>query len=106
MGIALNIYIASGNLTKRMTLLRLSFCFLPFFQTRKEKVEAETATPAKEGEQPREGDISFPLYISHPVRQKKKKVYRTDQTTFIIGETPKGTRRYASLSLRFCGSVT
>jgi hypothetical protein len=28
---------------------------------------------------------------------QKKKVYRTDQTTFIMGETPKGIRRYGSV---------
>ncbi|CAO2596421.1 DNA excision repair protein ERCC-6-like 2, partial [Lemmus lemmus] len=42
---------------------------------------------------PRDGTISSPLCVSHPVSQKKKDVYRTNQTTFIIGETPKGIRR-------------
>ncbi|XP_058157534.1 DNA excision repair protein ERCC-6-like 2 isoform X2 [Dasypus novemcinctus] len=59
----------------------------------KEKLRTDTATHAKKTQQPGEGDISFPLFISYPVSQNKKKVYRTDQTTFIIGETPKGIRR-------------
>lgn len=62
-------------------------------RARKVKVKGDTLTQTKECQQPNEGAISFPLYISHPVSQKKKKVYRTDQTTFIIGETPKGIRR-------------
>ncbi|XP_006746060.1 DNA excision repair protein ERCC-6-like 2 isoform X1 [Leptonychotes weddellii] len=62
-------------------------------KTQKEKVKTDTLTHTKKGQQLSEGSISFPLYISHPVSQKKKKVYRTDQTTFIIGETPKGIRR-------------
>ncbi|XP_032696375.1 DNA excision repair protein ERCC-6-like 2 isoform X1 [Lontra canadensis] len=62
-------------------------------KTHKEKVKTDTLTHTKKGHQLSEGSISFPLYISHPVTQKKKKVYRTDQTTFIIGETPKGIRR-------------
>ncbi|XP_037653088.1 DNA excision repair protein ERCC-6-like 2 isoform X3 [Choloepus didactylus] len=59
----------------------------------KEKLNTDTSAHTKKGQQPSEGDISFPLYISYPVSQKKKKVYRIDQTTFIIGETPKGIRR-------------
>ncbi|XP_054444072.1 DNA excision repair protein ERCC-6-like 2 [Pteronotus mesoamericanus] len=62
-------------------------------KTYKDKKKADTLTHTKRGHQPSEEGISFPLYISHPVSQKKKKVYRTDQTTFIIGETPKGIRR-------------
>ncbi|XP_003783046.2 DNA excision repair protein ERCC-6-like 2 [Otolemur garnettii] len=62
-------------------------------QTYKEKVNADTSTYTRKDQQPSEGNISFPLYISKPVSQKKKKVFRTDQTTFIIGETPKGIRR-------------
>lgn len=59
-------------------------------------MEAATSTHTKEVQQAREGDISCPLYIAHPVSQKKKKVYRTEQTTFILGETPKGVRRYVT----------
>ncbi|XP_074186358.1 DNA excision repair protein ERCC-6-like 2 isoform X3 [Rhinolophus sinicus] len=59
----------------------------------KEKMKAATLTHTKKEQQASEGGISSPLYISHPVSQKKKKVYRTDQTTFILGETPKGIRR-------------
>nr|XP_055205962.1 DNA excision repair protein ERCC-6-like 2 isoform X3 [Gorilla gorilla gorilla] len=59
----------------------------------KEKVDADTLPHTKKGQQPSEGSISLPLYISNPVNQKKKKVYHTNQTTFIIGETPKGIRR-------------
>lgn len=59
----------------------------------KEKMKADTLTHTKKKQQASEGGISSPLYISHPVSQKKKKVYRTDQTTFILGETPKGIRR-------------
>uniref|UniRef100_A0A8C3X3D5 DNA excision repair protein ERCC-6-like 2 n=1 Tax=Catagonus wagneri TaxID=51154 RepID=A0A8C3X3D5_9CETA len=59
----------------------------------KAKVKGAISTQTKECPQPHEGNVSFPLYISHPISQKKKKVYRTDQTTFIIGETPKGIRR-------------
>ncbi|KAB0373079.1 hypothetical protein FD755_014738, partial [Muntiacus reevesi] len=61
--------------------------------TRKEKMKGDISTHTKECQPPSEGGISFPLYVSHPVSQKKKKVCRTDQTTFIIGETPKGIRR-------------
>ena len=71
-----------------------SFCSHPLFQTHKEKMKGDISTCTKECQPPSEGGISFPLYISHPVSQKKKKVCRTDQTTFIIGETPKGIRRY------------
>nr|XP_023400449.1 DNA excision repair protein ERCC-6-like 2 isoform X2 [Loxodonta africana] len=60
-------------------------------KTYQEKIKKDTHT--KKGQQPGEGGISFPFYISYPVTQKKKKVYHTDQTTFIIGETPKGIRR-------------
>ncbi|XP_021566108.1 DNA excision repair protein ERCC-6-like 2 [Carlito syrichta] len=62
-------------------------------KTYKEKVNADTLTHTKKDQPPSEGSISFPLYFSHPVSQKEKKVYRTDQTTFIIGQTPKGIRR-------------
>lgn len=57
-------------------------------------MKADTLTHTKKEQQASKGGISSPLYISHPVSQKKKKVYRTDQTTFILGETPKGIRRY------------
>ncbi|XP_006167886.2 DNA excision repair protein ERCC-6-like 2 isoform X1 [Tupaia chinensis] len=62
-------------------------------KTYEEKVNPDIPTHTKEGQQPSEGGISSPLYISHPVSQKKKKVYHTGQTTFIIGKTPKGIRR-------------
>ncbi|XP_062965511.1 DNA excision repair protein ERCC-6-like 2 isoform X2 [Cynocephalus volans] len=62
-------------------------------KTYKEKVNADTLTHTKKGQQRSEGGIAFPVCISHPVSQKKKKAYRTDQTTFIIGETPKEIRR-------------
>ncbi|XP_047279313.1 DNA excision repair protein ERCC-6-like 2 isoform X4 [Homo sapiens] len=65
-------------------------------KTYKEKVDADTLPHTKKGQQPSEGSISLPLYISNPVNQKKKKVYHTNQTTFIIGETPKGIRRSQS----------
>ncbi|XP_036760278.2 DNA excision repair protein ERCC-6-like 2 isoform X5 [Manis pentadactyla] len=58
----------------------------------KEKMEADTLTQTEKSQQPHEGSLSFPLYVSHPVSQKKKKVYRRGQITFIIGETPKGVR--------------
>lgn len=61
-------------------------------KTYKDKTKADTSTHI-EVQQASEGDISCPLYIAHPVSQKKKKVYRTDQTTFLLGETPKGVRR-------------
>lgn len=59
----------------------------------KEKINVDTVIHKKTDQPPNEEGISFPLYISHPVSQKKKKVYRTDQNIFIIGETPKGIRR-------------
>ncbi|KAM5328099.1 DNA excision repair protein ERCC-6-like 2 isoform 2-T2 [Glossophaga mutica] len=62
-------------------------------ETHKDKMKTDTSTHTKKGHRPSEEGISLPLYISHPVSQKEKKVYRTDQTTFIIGETPKGIRR-------------
>lgn len=62
-------------------------------KTHKEKMKGDISTRTKECQPLSEGSISFPLYISHPVSQKKKKVCRIDQTTFIIGETPKGIRR-------------
>ncbi|XP_024414034.2 DNA excision repair protein ERCC-6-like 2 isoform X2 [Desmodus rotundus] len=62
-------------------------------ETHKDKMKTDTSTHTKKGHQPSKEGISSPLYISHPVSQKEKKVYRTDQTTFIIGETPKGIRR-------------
>ncbi|ELV11040.1 Putative DNA repair and recombination protein RAD26-like protein [Tupaia chinensis] len=67
-------------------------------KTYEEKVNPDIPTHTKEGQQPSEGGISSPLYISHPVSQKKKKVYHTGQTTFIIGKTPKGIRSEESLS--------
>lgn len=63
-------------------------------KTHKEKMKTDTLTRTEKGQQLSEGNISFPLYISHPVSKKKKIVYRTEQTIFIIGETPKGIRRY------------
>ncbi|XP_036996900.2 DNA excision repair protein ERCC-6-like 2 isoform X2 [Artibeus jamaicensis] len=84
-------------------------------ETHKDKMKTDTSTHIKNGHPPSEEGISFPLCISHPVSQKKKKVYRTDQTTFIIGETPKGIRRkqfeemasYFNLSsLKFAQHVT
>ncbi|XP_023620802.1 DNA excision repair protein ERCC-6-like 2 isoform X1 [Myotis lucifugus] len=62
-------------------------------KTYQDKTKADTSTHAKEVQQASEGDVSCPLYIAHPVSQKKKKVYHTDQTTFILGETPRGVRR-------------
>ncbi|CAD7691758.1 unnamed protein product [Nyctereutes procyonoides] len=62
-------------------------------KTHKEKMKTDTLTRTEKGQQLSEGNISFPLYISHPVSKKKKIVYRTEQTIFIIGETPKGIRR-------------
>ncbi|KAM8803464.1 DNA excision repair protein ERCC-6-like 2 isoform 2-T2 [Rhynchonycteris naso] len=62
-------------------------------KTYKAKMKTDTSTHTKKGQQPSEGGISFPLYISQPVSQRKKRVHRTDQATFIIGETPKGIRR-------------
>ncbi|KAG8510615.1 DNA excision repair protein ERCC-6-like 2, partial [Galemys pyrenaicus] len=61
--------------------------------TYKEKRKTDTWMHTKKDQQPSEGSSSFPLYIPHPVSQKKKKVYHADQTTFIIGETPKVFRR-------------
>ncbi|XP_075825490.1 DNA excision repair protein ERCC-6-like 2 isoform X2 [Microtus pennsylvanicus] len=58
-------------------------------KTYKNKVDAHS----EKDETPSDGTISSPLCVSHPVSQKKKDVYRTNQTTFIIGETPKGIRR-------------
>ncbi|KAM5227760.1 DNA excision repair protein ERCC-6-like 2 [Ctenodactylus gundi] len=58
----------------------------------KEKVNADTVTHTETDQPPGEEGIAFPPYISHPVSHRKK-VYRTDQTAFIIGETPKGIRR-------------
>ncbi|XP_036760280.2 DNA excision repair protein ERCC-6-like 2 isoform X6 [Manis pentadactyla] len=64
----------------------------------KEKMEADTLTQTEKSQQPHEGSLSFPLYVSHPVSQKKKKVYRRGQITFIIGETPKGVRRTSDMT--------
>uniref|UniRef100_A0A4X2KHD0 ERCC excision repair 6 like 2 n=1 Tax=Vombatus ursinus TaxID=29139 RepID=A0A4X2KHD0_VOMUR len=47
----------------------------------------------KKGQQPSEENHSLPLYITNPVIYKKKEVYHVGQTTFIMGETPKGIRR-------------
>ncbi|XP_012582079.1 PREDICTED: DNA excision repair protein ERCC-6-like 2 isoform X2 [Condylura cristata] len=59
-----------------------------------EKRKSDTLGHAKKDQQPSEGSSSFSLYLSHPVSQKKKKkIYHADQTTFIIGETPKVFRR-------------
>lgn len=50
-------------------------------------------SPTEKDQPSNAGGISSPLYVSHPVIQKKKDVYRTNHTTFIIGETPRGIRR-------------
>ncbi|XP_003468448.3 DNA excision repair protein ERCC-6-like 2 isoform X4 [Cavia porcellus] len=57
------------------------------------KASVDTVAPKKTDQLWSGEGISFPLFVSHPVRQKVKKVCRTDQATFIIGETPKGIRR-------------
>ncbi|XP_060236319.1 DNA excision repair protein ERCC-6-like 2 isoform X3 [Meriones unguiculatus] len=57
-------------------------------KTYENKVTIDTVTPA-EKDQPL---ISSPLYVSHPVSQKKKGVFHINHTTFVIGETPKGIR--------------
>ncbi|XP_028637085.1 DNA excision repair protein ERCC-6-like 2 isoform X1 [Grammomys surdaster] len=62
-------------------------------KTYKNKVNTNIVTPSEKDQPPSDGGISSPLFISHPVIQKKKDVYRTNHTTFIIGETPKGIRR-------------
>ncbi|XP_052584235.1 DNA excision repair protein ERCC-6-like 2 [Peromyscus californicus insignis] len=65
----------------------------PFLQTYKNEVNAHIVIPTEKDRPPSDGSISSPLCVSYPVSQKKKDVYRTNQTTFIIGETPKGIRR-------------
>nr|XP_010965755.1 DNA excision repair protein ERCC-6-like 2 isoform X1 [Camelus bactrianus] len=62
-------------------------------KTHKGKMKGAMSTDTKEHQQAGEGSTPYPLYLSHPVSQKKKNVYRTEQTTFIIGETPEGIRR-------------
>ncbi|XP_021071198.1 DNA excision repair protein ERCC-6-like 2 isoform X1 [Mus pahari] len=62
-------------------------------KTYKNKVKANIVSPTEKDQPPSDGGISSPLYVSHPVIQKKKDVYRTNHTTFIIGETPRGIRR-------------
>ncbi|XP_028747547.1 DNA excision repair protein ERCC-6-like 2 isoform X1 [Peromyscus leucopus] len=62
-------------------------------KTYKNKMNAHIVTPTEKDQPPSDGSISSPLCVSHPVSQKKKDVYHTNQTTFIIGETPKGIRR-------------
>ncbi|XP_036317214.1 DNA excision repair protein ERCC-6-like 2 [Pipistrellus kuhlii] len=62
-------------------------------KTYRDKTKADASTCAKEVHQASEGGVPCPLYIAHPVSQKQKKVYRTDQATFLLGETPKGVRR-------------
>ncbi|XP_044535708.1 LOW QUALITY PROTEIN: DNA excision repair protein ERCC-6-like 2 [Gracilinanus agilis] len=47
----------------------------------------------KKEQQPNKENHLLPLYITHPVISKKKDIYHVDQTTFIMGETPKGIRR-------------
>lgn len=84
----------SLHLTKKLLFFETSFCFLPFLQTYRDKAKADASTRAKEVHQASEGGVPCPLYISHPVSQKQKKVFRTDQATFLLGETPKGVRRY------------
>lgn len=71
------------------------------FQTYKTQVKANIVSPTEKDQPPSDGGISSPLYVSHPVVQKKKDVYRTNHTTFIIGETPRGIRRYVCLCLDF-----
>lgn len=62
-------------------------------KTYKNKVKVNLVSPSEKDQPPSDGGVSFPLYVSHPVIQKKKDVYRTNYTTFIIGETPRGIRR-------------
>lgn len=62
-------------------------------KTYKTQVKANIVSPTEKDQPPSDGGISSPLYVSHPVVQKKKDVYRTNHTTFIIGETPRGIRR-------------
>ncbi|XP_055982453.1 DNA excision repair protein ERCC-6-like 2 [Sorex fumeus] len=59
----------------------------------KEKKEVDTLIQVKKNQRSSEESISLPLCLLHPVNQKKKEIYCTEQTTFIIGETPKGIRR-------------
>ncbi|XP_054981757.1 DNA excision repair protein ERCC-6-like 2 isoform X2 [Sorex araneus] len=59
----------------------------------KEKKEVDTLIHMKKNQRSSEESISLPLCLLHPVSQKKKEIYCTEQTTFIIGETPKGIRR-------------
>ncbi|XP_007937382.1 DNA excision repair protein ERCC-6-like 2 [Orycteropus afer afer] len=68
----------------------IAICSSKTFQ---ENTETGVSTCTEKGQKPAEGGLSCSFYLSYPVSQKKKKVYRTDQTTFIIGETPKGIRR-------------
>lgn len=72
---------------------RLIQSFYFFFQSYKEKRTVDTLTRMKKDQQSNEENISLPIYLLHPVCQKKKEIYHTEQTTFIIGETPKGIRR-------------
>ncbi|XP_042542597.1 DNA excision repair protein ERCC-6-like 2 isoform X2 [Dipodomys spectabilis] len=62
-------------------------------KTYEEEVSTDRAAHTTKDPQPNEGSTSFPLYLAYPISQRKKQVHRTDQTTFIIGETPKGIRR-------------
>nr|XP_044998719.1 DNA excision repair protein ERCC-6-like 2 isoform X1 [Jaculus jaculus] len=62
-------------------------------KTFKKKVNANAVKPAEREQLPPEGSLPSPLCVPHPVQQKKKAVFRTSQTTFIVGETPKGVRR-------------
>lgn len=62
-------------------------------KTYKEKRKVDALTRMKKDQQSNEENISLPIFLLHPICQKKKKIYRTEQTTFIIGETPKGIRR-------------
>ncbi|KAL1784082.1 DNA excision repair protein ERCC-6-like 2 isoform X1 [Sigmodon hispidus] len=59
----------------------------------KNKVNALPVIPTEKDQPPSEESIFSPLCVSHPVSQKKKDVFRTNQITFIIGETPKVIRR-------------
>lgn len=63
-------------------------------KAQKEKKElAHTLAHTKKDQRASEENISLPLCLLHPVSQRKKEIYHTEQTTFIIGETPKGIRR-------------
>ncbi|KAM6169957.1 DNA excision repair protein ERCC-6-like 2 [Rhynchocyon petersi] len=58
-----------------------------------EKIKSDTLTQTEKSQLPDEVVLSSSFRVSYPISQKKKKVHHTDQTTFIIGETPKGIQR-------------